>query len=113
MLNTVPVGYVQGTADGIAAPAEGRTTYHLTAGTPKAFIQVAGTSHYGITDVQNPAGAAPDTSAQTLGQGAGVETIARWSGQWLLAQLGDAAAKRYVYTTGDAADPNVMVTSVK
>lgn len=113
VLNTVPVGYVQGTADGIAAPDEGRTTYTLTTGTPKAFIEVAGTNHYGITDAQNPAGAIPDPSAQTLNQATGVETIARWSAQWLLAQLGDSAAKKYVYTTGDAADSNVTVTYVK
>ncbi|WP_436530341.1 alpha/beta hydrolase family protein [Actinoplanes sp. HUAS TT8] len=113
VLNTVPVGYVQGSADGIASPSEGRTTYNLTTGTPKAFIEVAGTNHYGVTDGQNPAGAIPDTSAQTLNQATGVETIARWSAQWLLAQLGDSAAKKYVYTTGDAADANVTVTYVK
>ncbi|WP_089293353.1 alpha/beta hydrolase family protein [Actinoplanes regularis] len=113
VLNTVPVGYLQGTADGVAAPAEGRSTYNLTSGTPKAFIEVSGANHYGITDVQNPAGAAPDGSAQTLGQATGVETIARWSAQWLLAQLGDSAAKDYVYSTGDAADANVAVTYVK
>jgi fermentation-respiration switch protein FrsA (DUF1100 family) len=113
VLNTVPVGYLQGTADGVATVAEGQTTYHLTAGTPKAFIQVAGANHYGITNGQNPAGALPDASAQTLNQAAGVETIARWSAQWLLAQTGDSAAKKYVYTTGDAADPNVTVTYVK
>ncbi|WP_433825232.1 alpha/beta hydrolase family protein [Actinoplanes sp. CA-015351] len=113
VLNTVPVGYIQGTADGVATTSEGQTTYNLTAGTPKAFIQVAGTNHYGITNGQNPAGALPDASAQTLNQAVGVETIARWSAQWLLAQTGDSAAKKYVYTTGDAADANVTVTYVK
>ncbi|GAA0444264.1 hypothetical protein Aca07nite_53340 [Actinoplanes capillaceus] len=113
VLNTVPVGYLQGLADGVAGPAEGETTYHLTAGTPKAFISLTGANHYGVTNGQNPAGAAPDPSAQTLDQATGVETIARWSAQWLLAQTGDSAAKRYVYTTGDAADPNVTVTYVR
>ncbi|MEV0902780.1 hypothetical protein [Actinoplanes sp. NPDC049802] len=113
VLNTVPVGYLQGLADGVATPGEGRTTYHLTAGTPKAFISLTGANHYGVTDGQNPAGALPDPSAQTLDQATGVETIARWSAQWLLAQTGDSAAKRYVYTTGDAADPNVTVTYVR
>ncbi|MEU4424758.1 hypothetical protein AB0F81_29410 [Actinoplanes sp. NPDC024001] len=108
--NAVPAGYVQGSADGVATPAEGRATYQLTAGTPKAFIEVAGANHYGITNGQNPAGALPDASAQTLCQAVGVETIARWSARWLLAQTGDIAAKRYVYRTGDAADPNVTVS---
>ncbi|MEU8244198.1 hypothetical protein AB0C07_38590 [Actinoplanes missouriensis] len=113
VLNTVPVGYIQGTADGVATPDEGQTTYHLTAGTPKAYITVAGANHYGITNGQNPAGALPDPSAQTLNQATGVETTARWSAQWLLAQLGSSAARKYVYTTGGAADPNVTVTYVK
>lgn len=113
VLNTVPVGYIQGLADGVATPDEGLSTYNLTAGTPKAFISVTGTNHYGVTNGQNPAGAAPDTSAQTLDQAVGVETIARWSAQWLLAQTGSSAAKKYVYTTGDASDPNVTVTYVK
>jgi fermentation-respiration switch protein FrsA (DUF1100 family) len=113
VLNTVPVAYIQGLADGVATPDEGEGTYRLTAGTPKAFISLTGANHYGITDGQNPAGAAPDTSAQTLNQAAGVETIARWSAKWLLAQTGDTAAKKYVYTTGDAADPNVTITYVK
>ncbi|WP_328476593.1 hypothetical protein OHA21_22285 [Actinoplanes sp. NBC_00393] len=113
VLNNVPIGYIQGTVDGVATPAEGRTTYNLTAGTPKAFIELAGANHYGITNGQNPAGALPDASAQTLSQAVGVETIARWSAQWLLAQTGDSAAKKYVYATGDATDPNVTVTYVK
>ncbi|MEV6348713.1 hypothetical protein [Actinoplanes sp. NPDC051851] len=113
VLNTVPVGYVQGSADGVATPDEGKSTYNLTTGTPKAFITVAGTNHYGITDVQNPSGAAADASAQTLDQAVGVETIARWTAYWLLAQLGSSAAKKYVYTTGDAADANVTVEYVK
>lgn len=113
VLNTVPVGYVQGLADGVATPAEGESTYAVTAGTPKALIKVTGANHYGITNVQNPAGAAPDASPQTLNQAVGVETVARWSAQWLLAQTGDTIAKWYVYSVGDAIDPNVIVTYVK
>ena len=33
-------------------------------------------------------------------------TIARWTAEFLLAQLGDLSAALYVYGTGDAADPN-------
>ncbi|MEV6303647.1 hypothetical protein AB0M02_29845 [Actinoplanes sp. NPDC051861] len=105
VLNTVPVGYLQGTADGVATPAEGQTTYNLTAGTPKAFISVTGANHYGVTNGQNPAGALPDASAQTLDQAVGVETIARWSARWLLAQT----SGRGFYP---APDPNVTVTYV-
>ncbi|GAA4938411.1 chlorophyllase/cutinase-like alpha/beta fold protein [Actinoplanes utahensis] len=111
--NTVPVGYIQGLADGVATPAEGESTYRVTTGRPKALIEVAGANHYGITDVQNPAGAAPDTSPQTLRQAVGVETVARWSAQWLLAQTGDRAARWYVYGVGDAIDRTVTVTYVR
>ncbi|MEU4240927.1 hypothetical protein [Actinoplanes sp. NPDC026619] len=36
-----------------------------------------------------------------------METIGRWTAQFLLAQLGDSAAKAYVYGGGDPADTNV------
>lgn len=110
---TVPVAYVQGLADGVATPEEGRATFGVTAATPRAFIALSGANHYGITDVQNPAGAAPDPSAQTLPQTTGVRTTARWSAQWFRAQLGDAGARAYVYTAGDHLDPNVTVTTVR
>nr|GID82166.1 hypothetical protein Ade03nite_10900 [Actinoplanes derwentensis] len=111
--NTVPVAYVQGLADGVATPAEGRATYDVTTGTPKAFITLTGANHYGITDTQNPAGAAPDPSAQTLPQRTGVQTIARWSARWFQAQTGDPLASAYVYTVGDLLDPNVTVTATR
>ncbi|WP_430784445.1 alpha/beta hydrolase family protein [Actinoplanes sp. G11-F43] len=110
---TVPVAYLQGLADGVATPAEGRATYDVTAATPKAFIAVTGANHYGITDVQNPPGAAPDPSTQTLPQRTGVETTARWTAKWFRAQLGDPAARAYIHTVGDRLDPNVTVTSVR
>ena len=57
--------------------------------------------------MQSPPGAIPDASAQTLAQAIGVETVARWTAEFLLAQLGDVSAWRYVYGTGDAADAYV------
>jgi dienelactone hydrolase len=77
VLNTVPVAYIRGRADGVATRTRAEGTYHLTAGTPKTFIELTGANDYGITDGQNPAAAAPDASAQTLNQAVGVETIAR------------------------------------
>jgi predicted dienelactone hydrolase len=81
VLNTVPVAYIRGRADGVATRTRAEGTYHLTAGTPKAFIELTGANDYGIADGQNPAGAAPDASAQTLNQAVGVETIARLAGE--------------------------------
>ncbi|GIF26269.1 putative dienelactone hydrolase [Actinoplanes tereljensis] len=107
VLNNVPVALIQGSVDGIGSPQDSLTTYYLLAGTPKLFVSVTGANHYGITNAQNPAGAIPDGSAQTLAQATAVETIGRWTAQFLLAQLGDSAAKAYVYGGGDPADTNV------
>ncbi|GAA1621357.1 alpha/beta hydrolase family protein [Actinoplanes couchii] len=111
--NTVPVAYLQGLTDGVATPSEGRATYDVTSGTPKAYITLTGANHYGITDTQNPPGAAPDQSIQTLPQRTSVETTARWSARWFQAQLGDPLAKTYVYSVGDLLDRNVTVLSAR
>lgn len=40
-----------------------------------------------------------------------METIARWSALFLRATvLGESAAADYVFSTGDALDPNVTIT---
>ncbi|GGM78348.1 alpha/beta hydrolase family protein [Dactylosporangium sucinum] len=105
--STIPVALVQGSADGVASPASGLGTYAVLAGTPKLYVSVAGANHYGITDVQNPAGARPDLSPQTLDQATGVEVVARWSALWLRAQLGDPVGRAWVYGLGDAVDTTV------
>jgi fermentation-respiration switch protein FrsA (DUF1100 family) len=107
VLNRVPVALIQGSVDGIGSPADSLTTYYLLTGGPKLFVSVTGANHYGITDVTNPSGAIADPAAQTLSQTVSVETIGRWTGQFLLAALGDSAAKTYVVGSGDAADTNV------
>ncbi|WP_238013417.1 hypothetical protein KZZ52_23820 [Dactylosporangium sp. AC04546] len=102
--NTIPVALIQGSADGVASPASGLGTYAVLAGTPKLYVSVTGANHYGITDAQNPAGARPDLSPQTLDQATGVEVVARWSALWLRAQLGDPVGRAWVYGVGDAVD---------
>ncbi|WP_051366695.1 alpha/beta hydrolase family protein [Hamadaea tsunoensis] len=105
--NTVPVALVQGDADGIAAPAAGLAAYQSVQAPPKLYVLVGGANHYGITNTQNPAGARPDLSAQTLDQAVSVETVARWSAYWLRAQLGDVVGQAWVYGLGDALDTDV------
>ncbi|MGH1564035.1 alpha/beta hydrolase family protein [Mumia sp. DW29H23] len=111
MDNQIPVQLVQGTVDGAALPADAETSYAKLENGPKQIVRVGGANHYGITDVQSPAGAEAESSAQTLSQAASIATSARWAALFLKAQLGDAAAADYVYSTGDAADPGVTVTS--
>ncbi|MFD3679321.1 hypothetical protein [Streptomyces sp. NPDC058613] len=107
--NTVPVALIQGDADGVAAPAAAQATYEALLGKPKALIKAAGVNHYGITNVQNPAGAAPDPAGQTVGQTDSIRTAARWSALFLKAALGDVFAQSYVRHWGDAADNAVTV----
>lgn len=109
--NQIPVQLVQGQSDGVAEPAQAERTYAKIANGHKQIVRVAGANHYGITNGQDPSGAAAETSPQSSPQAASIETAARWAALWLRAQLGDSAAATYVYTTGDAADPDVTVTS--
>ncbi|MEV6968236.1 hypothetical protein AB0M47_24310 [Hamadaea sp. NPDC051192] len=103
----VPIALVQGSADGIATPAEGHATYQAITTSPKLYVNLIGANHYGLTDGQNPAGARPDLSPQTLNQATSVETAARWSAYWLRAQLGDPVGRAWVYGIGDAVDTAV------
>ncbi|MER7106910.1 poly(ethylene terephthalate) hydrolase family protein [Streptomyces sp. NPDC000229] len=105
----VPVALVQGDADGVAAPVAARDTYRALSFKPKALVGLHGANHFGITDVQNPPGAAPDASPQTLDQTEGIRATGRWSALWLKASLGDPVAASYVRYWGDATDRNVTV----
>jgi predicted dienelactone hydrolase len=105
----VPLALVQGAADGVAPPAAAQATYEVLTAAPKALVTVAGANHYGITDVQNPPGALPDPSSQTLGQVDTIRTSARWSALFLRASLGDALAASYVRQWGDAVDDGASV----
>lgn len=111
--NLIPVQLVQGTADGVALPADAQTTYGKIKENPRQIVRLSGANHYGITDAQNPAGADPDASAQTISQTQSIETAARWSARFLKAALGDASAANYVWSTGDASDPLVTVTGAQ
>ncbi|MFC9971106.1 alpha/beta hydrolase family protein [Spirillospora sp. NPDC127200] len=108
--NTVPVALVQGGSDGVGAPAAAAGTYDAIQRPPKMLVSVTGANHYGLTDGQNPAGALPDPSAQTLGQHASIRASARWSGMFLRTALGDRWAAAWLYGVGDAVDKDVTVT---
>ncbi len=111
--NLVPVQLVQGTSDGVALPADAETTYGKIKDNPKQIVRLSGANHYGITDVQNPSGADPDSATQTLTQTQSIQTAARWAARFLKAALGDTASASYVWSTGDASDPLVTVTGAQ
>ncbi|MEL7243259.1 MAG: alpha/beta hydrolase [Cyanobacteria bacterium J06573_2] len=108
----IPTALIQGTAEGVALPFRAEKTYNNIQNPPKALINLSGANHYGITNTNNPDGPRPDPSNPTIPQDIAVETIARWSGLFLRASvLNDKEAFNYVYSTGDALDKNVEVTS--
>jgi len=106
----LPVLLVQGDRDGKALPADALKTYDQIQKRPKAVLTLLGANHYGMTDVDNPAGADPEVNAQTLDHAEGVASIARWIGIFLAAFLnGDAAARGALRTAG-AHDRHVAIT---
>jgi dienelactone hydrolase len=108
----IPIALLQGTDDGRALPFRAQATYDNIKDAPKALISILGANHFGITNTNNPLGVIPDPNNPTIGQNVAVETIARWSGLFLRASvLNDKGAFNYIYSTGDALDPNVRVIS--
>jgi len=108
----IPIALLQGSLDSRAIPANALLTYDQIQNPPKALITVLGANHYGITNTNNPNGSIPDTSTPTIAQDVAVETVGRWSGLFLRASvLDDLDAFNYVYSSGDALDPNVSVIS--
>jgi dienelactone hydrolase len=109
----IAVALIQGDIDGVALPERAQSTFDKIQTPPKALMTVMGANHFSITNVNNPAGANPERNTATLNQAVGIETIARWSALFLRANmLKDRAAFDYIYSQGDALDPNVRVTTV-
>ena len=101
----IAVALIQGSIDGVALTDRAQSTFDNIQTPPKALINVRGANHFGITDVNNPAGANPDRNPPTLDRAVGIETIARWSALFLRANmLEDRAAYDYIYSQGDALD---------
>jgi Chlorophyllase len=108
----IPTALLQGTLDGIALPERATATYDQIQNPPKALVSMTGLNHYGMTNTNNPLGPLPDPNTPTLAQDSAVETVARWSGLFLRANvLNDRRALAYVYLSGDKLDQNVEVTS--
>ena len=111
--NGIAVALIQGELDGVALPERSKRTFDNIQTPPKVSIAVAGANHFAITNVDRPDGANPDRNNPTLDRAVGIETIARWSALFLRANmLDDRVASDYIYSQGDALDPNVSVTSV-
>lgn len=111
--NGIGVELIQGDRDGVALPERAKSTFENVQTPPKALVTLSGANHFGITNANNPTGALPDPITPTLDQSVEVETIARWSGLFLRSSLlNDQSASNYIYSSGDALDPNVRVNSI-
>ncbi len=105
----IGVALIQGNQDGRALPANAERTFAQIQTPPKALIELDGVNHFGITDVNVPDGAIPDSNLQTVSQQASIETVARWSGLFLSGTIqGDQAALDYVFESGASTDPVVI-----
>lgn len=105
--SAVPVAMIQGSLDGRATPARAQATYALLEA-PKAFITIEGLNHWGIIDVQNPAGNTPDPNQQTQPQAWGIAKTAKFTRLMFDAYLkGDRGALRQL--RGDRGEPDVTV----
>jgi dienelactone hydrolase len=76
--SAAPVALLQGSVDGRATPAKAALTFGLME-TPKALITFDGLNHWGIADVQNPAGNTPDPNPQTRPQDWGIDKTAKYA----------------------------------
>ena len=83
----IPIALIQGSRDGLAIPADGKETFYKIKNPPKAYVTIEGANHYGITDMNNPPGAKPDTNVPLVSQKDAVEAIGRWSALFLRAYI--------------------------
>lgn len=106
----LPVLLVQGDRDGKALPADAQRTYEQIQKRPKAILTLMGANHYGVTDVDNPAGADAEVNTQTLDHAEGVASSGRWIGLFFAAFVqGDAAARGALRAAGSF-DSHVTIT---
>jgi dienelactone hydrolase len=76
--SAAPVALLQGSVDGRATPAKAAQTFGLME-TPKGLVTFDGLNHWGIADVQNPAGNTPDPGVQTRDQSWGISKTAKYA----------------------------------
>ena len=76
--SAAPVAMIHGSVDGRATLARATATFAVLERS-KAFIKIDGLNHWGIIDVQNPAGNSPDPNVQTRPQGWGIAKTAKYS----------------------------------
>ncbi|USR91912.1 hypothetical protein NEA10_04055 [Phormidium yuhuli AB48] len=93
----LPVALMAGSRDSLMPAAEVQETYERLQSGPKLYLEVEGSNHYGITNVNNPPQAPLDPRLPDVAQDMALENLARWSGVFLRAWvLEDAIARGYL-----------------
>lgn len=106
----VPLALIQGALDSLATIEETVETYEKIETPPKAYIEIDGANHYGLTSQDNPPESSPDPNAPTTEQALAIETSARWTALFMRAHLlDDAQAFAWVY---EGAEDDELVTVV-
>ncbi|QIZ71952.1 alpha/beta hydrolase family protein [Oxynema aestuarii] len=106
----IPIALIAGSRDSLIRAESIEKTYNNIESPPKAYIEVRGANHYGLTDLDNPPGSPNEKSSSTLDRAVSLETIARWTAVFLRAYaLDDRAALAYLGDRGPREDPNVRV----
>lgn len=109
----VHVALIQGSVDGQALPADAKATYGQLSDAPRALFTVEGANHYGICDVNNPAGAAADANAPTGSRPDELAAIVGAAGAFLrAAALKDPACLTYLAGANGTTDGLTTVTAV-
>ncbi|WP_413162549.1 chlorophyllase/cutinase-like alpha/beta fold protein [Capilliphycus salinus ALCB114379] len=83
----IPIALIAGELDSIVLPELTQRTYNNIADSPKAFIQIQGINHYGITDVSQPKDGPEEQIQPQVKQAESVKIIAEWSGLFLQAYV--------------------------
>ncbi|MEB3280361.1 MAG: hypothetical protein VKK42_15720 [Lyngbya sp.] len=83
----IPIALIAGELDSIVLPELTKRTYNNIADSPKAFIQIQGINHYGITDVSQPKDGPEEQIQPQLKQTESIKIIAEWAGLFLQAYV--------------------------
>lgn len=110
--NSVPVGLISGSRDGVSTPDEIQASFAEIQDPPKALITVKGANHYGITNEDS----LRDPTRPTLDQDVATETIASLTSLFLKGslflqdnELQTSQADDFLDDLEDLMDENVMV----
>ncbi|WP_157596372.1 alpha/beta hydrolase family protein, partial [Plesiocystis pacifica] len=106
----VPLALIQGALDSLATVEETVETYEKIETPPKAYVEIDGANHYGLTSQDNPPESSPDPNAPTTEQALAIEASARWTALFMRAHLlDDTQAFSWVY---QGAEDDALVTVV-